>query len=518
MTNKDFERYIKSPEFKEILQRYEDFWDSGDSVYFEVDDLLDIAEYYHYVRNFNEAERCMQYCLTQYPDEQQALLFLARMYLIDFDDIKAAKECIGKINDSSNIEAFLIKAELLLLDGSEEKANEVLLKKYNKEKARIDYQNGENDDTIAFTEEDDEDEFDLEFLYNFPLEAAGMFIDRDQHEFAEQWLERLPENTSPNDLDVLDIKARILMARDELEDAIVIWNKILDNDAYNITAWLKLCDSQYKLERYEEALQSAQYAHDVAPKEPEPYLAMGNCYFSMGKAKEAKEMFDTYLSKVPDDIFAQFLLGMLNYGSGELEVAFETFIAIEDSVEMIPEINLDTYFLTYYSVSILLKRYDDSERIINHYEQLGGKSCDIKTFRGQLEFEKGNFEMGISYLTEAIKDDSINLETTINIASILYKNEIYIVTYNLYKIILERYEQMEIPFLESMITPFLAATCQKLGKKEECMEYLEKAIRDNPDMTKYLFANQFPPETPVEDYPKLIVIEENDSEYDDFND
>ena len=41
------ENYYQSKEFEELLNKYEVAMQHGDSVYFEPDELTDIAEYYH---------------------------------------------------------------------------------------------------------------------------------------------------------------------------------------------------------------------------------------------------------------------------------------------------------------------------------------------------------------------------------------------------------------------------------------------------------------------------------------
>lgn len=544
MTNKEFLRYIKSQEFKELLQKYEDFIESGVPAYLEVDDLLDIAEYYHYTGNLGEAERCMHYCLEEYPDEVQPLLFLARMYLVDYDDAEEARNIIKRIKNTEKVEAALIRAELFLIDGDVEKAHQILLKRYEMEKKRNASHNNSddsysddvdsysddvdsyNDDVDSYSddvdsyndgEDDNDEDISDDILYQFPIDVAGMFIDRGEPDYAEKWLQIVPCEDKENDLNVMDITARILMERDDNEGAIVIWNKIIDRDAYNVTAWLKLCDAQYKTEKFEDALQSAIFAHDVSPKDVEPYMAMGNCYFSLGDGPNAMKMFKKYLEMVPYDIYVSYLIGMLHISMGNNYEAFKTLSGIVENIGEAQEIDQSNFFFTYSNICIQLNYYKEAEKAVRIYKSLGAKDYEIEVLQGELEFEKGNQENGLQHLSNAIMNENISIECLFRLASILFKHKLYSATYNLCKTILSRFGEFDKLFFEASTCPFLAATSQKLGMKEECIEYLKKAIETNPEMVYLLFKDQFPPDTPIEDYPLLIVIDEASEENENDN-
>ena len=67
MTSSDFNKYIKSSEFRALLAQYENALKTGEMVFLDSDDIVDIAEYYHIAGEIEKAEEAADYCLSLYP-------------------------------------------------------------------------------------------------------------------------------------------------------------------------------------------------------------------------------------------------------------------------------------------------------------------------------------------------------------------------------------------------------------------------------------------------------------------
>ena len=64
MSSAEFAKYIHSSEFKHLLLQYENALETGGLVFFDSDDLIDIAEYYHISGELDKAEAAADYCLV----------------------------------------------------------------------------------------------------------------------------------------------------------------------------------------------------------------------------------------------------------------------------------------------------------------------------------------------------------------------------------------------------------------------------------------------------------------------
>ena len=73
MDNK--EKYYSTKEFHEILNRYEESLKTGKQVYFESDELTDIAEYYYKEGRFDDAVATLDYAIRLHPGSAMPLVF-----------------------------------------------------------------------------------------------------------------------------------------------------------------------------------------------------------------------------------------------------------------------------------------------------------------------------------------------------------------------------------------------------------------------------------------------------------
>ena len=187
----EFQKYTASPEFQELLHRYEKSREENIPCFMEIDDIIDIAEYYHSIDAFEDAEAAADYCQKLYPEDDSAVLFKARMALIDYGDYKKAEdlyETLPEKNDS--IELTYVYAEILVCKNKVQEAEKYLKEKYEEVKRCYEeYQIRKDDAVDSYDDEDEEDFSDMrDSLNHFPLDVAMMYCDHGLPDYAEQWL------------------------------------------------------------------------------------------------------------------------------------------------------------------------------------------------------------------------------------------------------------------------------------------------------------------------------------------
>ena len=78
MIPSDFQRYIRSNEFKTLLAKVQEAIEHGAGEYFDADDLVDVAEYFHVKGDEQMAGKVVDYLLSLFPDNEKGLVFKAR--------------------------------------------------------------------------------------------------------------------------------------------------------------------------------------------------------------------------------------------------------------------------------------------------------------------------------------------------------------------------------------------------------------------------------------------------------
>ena len=182
----DFQKYTASPEFQELLQRYEKSREEDTECYIDLNDIIDIAEYYHSIEAFDEAEAAADYCHRMYPDNDSPLLFKARMALIDYGDYEKAEKIYSALpQKDDSVEEAYVYAEILVCRNKVEEAEAFLDRKYEDLKRQYE----ESVDTSGRVDSYD-DEFEEEMedfrdaLEHFPLDIAMMYSDHGLPDYA----------------------------------------------------------------------------------------------------------------------------------------------------------------------------------------------------------------------------------------------------------------------------------------------------------------------------------------------
>ena len=105
--------YFDSNEFRDLLKSYEESVRSGVPLFFDTDDLTDIADYYQLTGNNKSANKAIERALEIDSGAVLPLIFKIRQALQNCD-IKSAKRYFSQITDKDNPDYKFIKAEIYL--------------------------------------------------------------------------------------------------------------------------------------------------------------------------------------------------------------------------------------------------------------------------------------------------------------------------------------------------------------------------------------------------------------------
>ncbi len=312
--------------FRQILQQYEDSLSTGERVFFDAEDFLDIADYYRVSGKADDALTAAKRCMELYPDNANALLTMALVYVSEFNDVEKAKECIAKIpNTYAEPAADLVRAEIMVATKQWDRA-ETYVRRYldNSDK---------RDDDGAF----DDDIDDAPSACSSYLDVASLYMEYGNTAAAERWMRLAPPPAEDEKADWYDLWARIFFAKEDWQAAIDNFNKLLDIDAYDADAWLALCEAYYNTQRFSNALQCTEYAISINPLYADAYFTKGSCLLPFERYAEAIGCFTKFLEICPHDTLAELHLASAYYGNNEPQKAADTIRCVLSKLSTITE-------------------------------------------------------------------------------------------------------------------------------------------------------------------------------------
>lgn len=262
----DLSNFFDDPDFKASLARYEEMVANQASVYFDADELVDIAKYYLSRGRMKDANEAIDFALSLHPNDVDALIFRARTLAMEGKRRKALS-VYGLIEDKSDREVRFLDAEFKIYDEQYWKADEIL-----KELA-------------------EEEEYGEETL----LDILEFLTDFELGEYAKQWYDQLislygeKKKESQRRRDVLSYYFTTFKMP---EKAIPILMESVDKKPYSAQYWADLAECYTTLGEYEKAEEAYDFALAIDDKNETMWYLKANFYLNTRMYAEAR---DTYL-------------------------------------------------------------------------------------------------------------------------------------------------------------------------------------------------------------------------------
>lgn len=510
MIPSDFQRYIRSAEFKKLLASVQDAMEKGTGEYFDADDLVDVAEYFHLKGDEMSAGEVVDYLLTLFPDNEKGLVFKARTEIMA-GNVDEAENISRLLVDAELVDAVYLKAEILLCRNKADEAQALLLEKCPERPADEEARDGFDKSDSVFPDDEDEEDVGLspsDIYHDYILDIALLMCDYRQWGYADEWLSKLSDVAYYEEGDYLEAKARVLTGNGQYAEAIEYWNKSIDIDAYSLMAWLQLSQCQYHVGKVAEALQSAIYADAIQPNLPEAYLAMGNCYFALGDNDASEKAFKRYLELVPYEIQGEVLIASVLFAMERYEEAEEhineAIFGLESEHDdldgSVPEIvRIDVYRQAAY-IAAAQKKEKDAMFYADRLEMCGISESKVLLLRGGIMLEMQDLKAAYEYFVQALQKTDNDPQTYIKIGCMYVDASVYEIGYqllsNVSTILADCGAEMKSGWER------LAYAAQQTGHHPEFLKALSKAIETNPVDTMTIFSTHFPKDLPMSQWVK----------------
>ena len=274
-------------EFEELRNRFEATLKKGGNDYFDVDDLIDLIDWYIYEERDADAEAAIEYALRFYPSNDDIQLMKARLCLCvnDFDGAAAIVKALPQTCDSPDYS--LIMAELLLREGKADKAETLY------ERALI--VSGDSPEAYA--------------------SAINAFTTYGNLPIAEEWMKRALRRW-PDETAVIEAASLCSSLLDHHDEAIAYANRLVDADPYSIRAWGLLGDVCHDAGKFDDALEAYGYLLAIRPDYHIIDQNIADCHYAHGEWESARDLYARALEEGHADI--DYALGRLALCEGNL--------------------------------------------------------------------------------------------------------------------------------------------------------------------------------------------------------
>lgn len=243
---------------KELILQYEELKKEGKSFYLDVNDLITLTTHYVMKKNMEEAQEVLDYGMQLHPDSIDLQLEQTYLYL-DTAHYAKAEAFAENIPTNYSNETKILKAEILLLQRKPEEAEEILQ---------------------SLTEKED--------LENVVC-VANLYIQSGYPDRAFSWLKIREEETE--DEEYLSTLAHCLFFMGKNEEAIRLYDQLLDNDPYNAEYWTGIAKNYLVQSNFEKAIEATDFALAADEEYGDALALKAHCCLHLGNGEKAAECY-----------------------------------------------------------------------------------------------------------------------------------------------------------------------------------------------------------------------------------
>ena len=448
----NFAQYFDKPEFRSLLARYEEMVTSDQSYYFEVTELTDIAEYYAMQNDSERAEAALDYALRLHPENIDALIFKARARLIN-GHLAEARHLIESITDQNDREVMFLRAELLMASHQYAQA-EALLRTLIEEE-------GYKGNTYA--------------------DIIDLLIDNGQNDMAQLWIDEATER-HPNHQILTESAAYCHTLHERFDEAIALYNQLLDIDPYSTFYWEELGKIYFRREEYDKAIEAFEFV--IAINGDECYYALyavANCYFNIGNYERAEEYYHTIHERYPDTVDPLFHMGMCRVNRSDDDEALNYFTQALATIREGSEEQAQIYS----QMSLIFSRKGQHEKAVTYTNEalkICPENAELVIMKGHELLSQGHYEESTEEFLRAIELSPDGTERSLFLIAVsMLENGHCEMSHYMLRLLKDN------PAIEpEMLYPYLCF-CEWTLRKENFHDTLTEALAQCPERTYEIF-------------------------------
>ena len=449
----NFAQYFDKPKFKQLLARYEEMLTSDHTSYFEATELTDIAEYYAMQGDTEQAEAALDYALRLHPDNIDALIFKSRSRLIN-GHITEASRILDSITDQSDREVMFLRAEVLMATHQHAKADALL-------RTLIEEEN---------------------YAANTYADVIDLLVDNGQNDMANLWIEEATQRYPDHQI-LTESAAYSHALQERFDEAIALYNRLLDIDPYSTFYWEELGKIYFRLEEYDKAIEAFEFV--IAINGDECYYALyavANCYFNIGNYERAEEYYHTIHERYPETVDPLFHMGMCRVNRGDDDGALDYFT---QALTTIPE-GSEEQAQIYSQMSLIFSRKGQHAKAVTYVEEaikICPDNAELIIMKGHELLCQGRYEESTTDFLHAIELSTEGAERTLFLIAVsMLENGHCEMSHYMLRLLKDN-QAIE----PEILYPYLCF-CEWTLRKEDFRNTLTEALAQCPEKTYEIFS------------------------------
>ena len=295
---------------KHAVEQYERLIQSAPHWYLDVNDFLDVYEYYEDEGRLADADVCLRYALRLHPDDE--MLLCKKAYALrSSGKVAEATALINRLNPDL-LEVRFFKAEEALASFRVEEANKLF--------RDILVENGGGEELLSASSDGESTNLD----WGLNLDVAECYIAEGFWEEALYVLRNVPDNIAEAKQTHL-LRAECFYNQHQFPEAIAEANAAIDSDPYAVEAWSLLAELQYESQHPAEAQEACEYALAINADDEK---SLRISYFShaiLNHQDEALAVARHYVKCHPNEYYLPMNAGELSLRKGLLDEAMSFF-------------------------------------------------------------------------------------------------------------------------------------------------------------------------------------------------
>lgn len=294
--NEEYEEYEE--EMKKALTRFEDMLETGETDYFDSEELEYIIDEYIQKGDLKKSRRAIDLAMAQHPENNMLKIKEARQLLLE-NHPQDAFELMQHIErDEEDPDYFLTLGSCLAALGKSEEAIDNYL--------------------TALPYFDEDEKFDLYNAIAFEYNSL-----REYDLALEFYKKALPFADEPDTL-YHEIRCCFLCA-DRKDDALAFFQGLVDENPLNSKAWSNIGDIYRMSFQYEESIDPYEFALSIDPEDLWANMHLSDIYYELGRYQEAIDTLNEALRHGVETSMIRSSLGDCYYRLNDLESAAENF-------------------------------------------------------------------------------------------------------------------------------------------------------------------------------------------------
>ena len=477
----------RSPEELQSLVREYHNNLSGVSIPFwmEVPDFLDILDHFEQTQQTVEAEICLRIALRMHPDNAEILM--RKVYRLKNDGRwHDAEALVNQIADQDNLDVQFFLAEKALSELRFFDANTIYENLIAREKENVAQEFGEQL----------EEQTSLDDLY---LEIAELFLDYGSEVFAKKFLQLL-DKTSPLYPRVQLLESEILMRYGTPFYGIEQVEQVIDEDPYNVDAWVLRAELANDIKDYPKCLEAAEYALAISPKHPKALRMKAIAALGLEKWNTVLKVYKTYHDIEPNDYTMSLSVGEIYLNRNKIPQARAALQhAMKNCASDNPDkqrISLDLA-MSYAMEGDIRKAYV----CVATLSSLGVPHDEMLLQAVRVAITYGFLPFATELLRMRNLEVPIADERNVQLAQLLHESQLH----NDFKTIWEELFQANFP-AESEVQAYRAYAAVKLQNKQVFIDSFAAALQHQPSLLQQLFYTDYK-NIPLHQIADLVVAE-----------